>query len=119
LAFELDLYCCEDPCDHNEDPYSFRVSFVLPCWSKRFRDKSFRNFVEKTIRSETPAHIHPKIYWLGIEQMRSFEVAWSEWLIEMACNDVPDIDITNEFILEVKALKNCDQPCNEDDNHHG
>ncbi|HWI93200.1 MAG TPA: hypothetical protein VNT20_18105 [Flavisolibacter sp.] len=114
LAYELDLYCCEDICDHDEDPYSFRVSFVLPCWPKRFRDKSFRAFVERTIRSETPAHIHPKIYWLGIEQMRKFENAWSEWLVEMACNDIPEIQIVNNFIKVVKELKNCDQPCKDD-----
>ena len=114
LAYELDLYCCEDPCDNNEDPYSFRISVVLPCWSKRFRDKSFRNFVEKTIQSETPAHIHAKIYWLGIQQMRQFEDTYSEWVIEMACNDVPDIKIANDFIKTVKQLKNCDQPCEEE-----
>ena len=118
LAFEHDLYCCEDACDHNEDPYSFRVSFVLPCWPKRFRDKNFRRFVEKTIQSETPAHIHAKVYWLGIEQMRAFENTWFEWLVEMACNDVPDILIVNDFIKVVKDLKNCDQPCNENVETH-
>jgi hypothetical protein len=57
LSFQLDLYCEEDPCDHNEDPYSFRTTIVLPCWVKRFRDKTFRNLVEKTIQNETPAHM--------------------------------------------------------------
>lgn len=114
LAYEQDLYCCEDKCDHNEDPYSLRVSFVLPCWPKRFRDKSFRAFVERTIRSETPAHIHAKIYWLGIEDMREFEDAWFEWLVEMACNNVPEIGKANDLIKVVKGLKNCDQPCKED-----
>ena len=111
LAYELDLYCCEDACDNNEDPYSFRISFVLPCWTKRFRDKGFRRFVEKTIQSETPAHIHAKVYWLGVEQMRSYEDAWFEWLIETACNDVPDISLANDFITQVKQLKNCDEHC--------
>jgi hypothetical protein len=111
LANEADLYCCEDPCDQNEDPYSFRVSFVLPCWPKRFRDKSFRRFVEQVIQSETPAHIHAKIYWLGVEQMRSYEEAWIEWLIETACNDVPDVALVNDFIKQVKQLKNCDEHC--------
>lgn len=119
LAFELDLYCCEDPCDNDEDPYSFRVSFVLPCWSKRLRDKSFRNFVEKTIQSETPAHIHAKIYWLGVEQMRQFEDTYTEWVIEIACNDVPEISIANDFIKIVKQLKNCDQLCEEETTNVG
>lgn len=111
LADDVDLYCCEDPCNHNEDPYSFRVSFVLPCWPKRFRNKGFRRLVEQVIQSETPAHIGAKIYWLGIEQMRSFEDAWFEWMVEMAYNDVPDILLANDFIRQVKQLKNCDEHC--------
>jgi hypothetical protein len=111
LAYELDLYCCEDDCDHNEDPYSFRISFVLPCWPKRFHDKAFRRFVEQTIQNETPAHIHAKIYWLGIEQMRKYEEAYFDWIIEMACNDTPDIPYVNALIKAVKGLKNCDEHC--------
>jgi len=115
LAYELDLYCCEEPCDHNEDPYSFRVTFVLPCWPKRFRDKGFRKFVEKVIRSETPAHIYPNIYWLGITEMRNYEEAYFDWLIEMAANDTPDIGICNYFIKQVIGLKNCDEGCDDKD----
>jgi hypothetical protein len=115
LAYELDLYCCEDPCDNNEDPYSFRISFALPCWPKRFRDKGFRRFVEKIIQQETPAHIQAKVYWLGIEQMRKYEDAYFEWIIEMAVNDIPDISIANDFIDAVKSLKNCDEHCEAED----
>lgn len=113
LAFELDLYCCEDTCDNNEDPYSFRISFVLPCWPKRFRDKGFRRLVEQTIQSETPAHIQAKVYWLGVEQMRLYEDSYFEWIIEMAVNDVPDITIANDFITTIMQLKNCDEYCED------
>lgn len=113
LAYELDLYCCEEPCDHDEDPYSFRLTFVLPCWPKRFRNKGFRKFVEKTILSETPAHIQANIFWLGIEEMRSYEDAYFNWLIEIACNDVPDIILCNNLIEQVNTLKNCDEHCGD------
>jgi hypothetical protein len=115
LAYEYDLYCCEEQCHHNEDPYSFRVSFVLPCWAKRFRNKGFRNFVEKVIRMETPAHIRPNIFWLGITEMRDFEDAYFNWIIEMASNDVPDISICNNLTNQVIALKNCDEHCENED----
>ena len=115
LAYELDLYCCEEPCDHDEDPYSFRLTFVLPCWPKRFRNKGFRNFVEKTIHSETPAHIQATIFWLGIEEMRNYEEPYFNWVIEMACNDVPDIVICNDLIKQVNTLKNCDEHCREEE----
>jgi len=111
LANELDLYCCEESCDHNEDPYSFRVTFVLPCWPKRFRNKGFRKFVEKTIRAETPAHIQPNIFWLGITEMRDYEDAYFNWLVEIAANDVPDIGISNKLIESVINLKDCDEDC--------
>jgi uncharacterized protein YegP (UPF0339 family) len=113
LAYELDLYCCEEPCDHNEDPYSFRVTFVLPCWPKRFRNNGFRKFVEKVIRSETPAHIQANIFWLGITEMRNYEEAYFDWLVEMAANDTPDIAVCNNLITQVINLKNCDEECDD------
>jgi len=113
LSDELDLYCCEESCSHNEDPYSFRVTFVLPCWPKRFRDKGFREFVKKAIYAETPAHIQANIYWLGIEQMRSYEEAYFEWLIEMSYDKIPRNSICNDFIEQVKALRDCDEHCGE------
>lgn len=113
FAYENDLYCCEEPCDHNEDPYSFRITFVLPCWPKRFRDKGFRKFVEKVIRDETPAHIHANIFWLGITEMRDYEEAYFNWTIEVASHDTPDITICNTLINQLINLKNCDQHCEE------
>jgi hypothetical protein len=118
LAFEYDLYCCEEPCDHNEDPYSFRVTFVLPCWPKRFRNKSFRKYVEKVIYSETPAHVKANIFWLGITEMRNYEEPYFNWLIEMAGNDVPDIGICNDLIKQLRTLKNCDEDCMDADEPH-
>jgi hypothetical protein len=115
LSNERDLYCCEESCNHNEDPYSFRVSFVLPCWPKRFRNKGFRKFVEKVIRAETPAHIQPKIFWLGINDMRDYEDAYFNWLVEISANDVPDIGISNKLINCVIDLKDCDEYCDDDE----
>ena len=113
LNYELDLYCCEEPCDHNEDPYSFRLTFVLPCWSGRFRNKGFRKFVEKVIHAETPAHIHASIFWLGLTEMRNYEEAYFNWLIETSANDVPDISLCNNLITQLIGLKNCDEHCDE------
>src|SRR5690606_24409845 len=43
---------CED-CDSN-DPYSFRISIVLPAYAKRFFNMDFRRYCERIIRVETP-----------------------------------------------------------------
>ncbi len=62
------------------DPYSFRITIVLPAWSARFSSVEFRRFVEKTLRLETPAHVQPRICWVDEEQMGRFERAYRQWL---------------------------------------
>jgi hypothetical protein len=112
FGFELDLYCEEDPCDNNEDPYSFRVTVVLPCWGKRFRDATFRNLVEKTIQTEFPAHIHTRIKWVGLEEMKKFEAVYVNWLEEMAQNEMPRYEIVNPLIDKLNSIQPC--TCDED-----
>lgn len=107
LSFQFDLYGCEERCDHNEDPYSFRTTVVLPCWLKCFRDETLRNLVEKTIRLELPAHISPRIYWIGIEEMRRFEKAYSEWLAEMANHLIPEYEPVNTLVELLNTLREC------------
>ncbi|WP_456314714.1 hypothetical protein [Pseudomonas shirazensis] len=55
--------CSEDCCLPN--PYSFKISVVLPGYTYRFADVSFRNFAEDVIRQEIPSHILGKICWIG------------------------------------------------------
>ena len=62
------------------DPYSDRVTIVLPAFTGRFRDFDFRNFVEETLRQETPAHILPRICWVNSDDMAEIEKAYRDWL---------------------------------------
>ena len=55
--------CSEDCCLPN--PYSFKISVVLPGYTYRFADVDFRNFAEDVIRQEIPSHILGKICWIG------------------------------------------------------
>ena len=107
FEFELDLYCEADPCDNNEDPYSFRATAVLPCWPARLRDKTFRNLVEKTILTESPAHVQVRIVWLGITEMRRFETAYRNWLVEMAQTEIPGYEKVNPLVDVLNTLKPC------------
>jgi hypothetical protein len=113
LSFQLDLYCEEDRCDHNEDPYSFRTTIILPCWVKRFRDKTFRNLVEKTIQNETPAHIQPNIRWVGIQEMREFEDTYYYWLKENMSTYAPDYEIVNKLVKKLNHIVECGH-CEDD-----
>lgn len=55
--------CSEDCCI--PDPYSFKISVILPGYTYRFSDVDFRNFAEDIIRQEIPSHILGKICWIG------------------------------------------------------
>jgi hypothetical protein len=83
----LDEDCGE--CTGSFDPYSFRITFVIPYWADRFFDMNFRRFVENTIRTETPAHIFVKICWVDFDDMKKFEEKFQTWLGENA-KEIPD-----------------------------
>ncbi len=74
--------CTEPDCDvcGPLDPYSFRVSIVFPGYTPRFSNIDFRKYVEKLIRTELPAHILPRICWIGAEQMSQLEKLYKNWL---------------------------------------
>ncbi|MCA6364285.1 MAG: hypothetical protein IM638_14700 [Bacteroidetes bacterium] len=93
-------------CDIPDDPYSFRMSFILPAWPTRFRSSYFREFVERTIREETPAHIYVKICWVSLQQMRGFELAYRPWLESLNTNEYPDATLTNQLITQMGNLYN-------------
>ncbi len=113
FGFQQDLYCEADACDNNEDPYSFRTTAVIPCWPQRLRDKTFRHLVEKTIQQESPAHVHTRIVWVGIDEMRRFETAYADWLQEMAQTEMPSYEKTNPLIEVLNTLKPCG-PCEDE-----
>ncbi len=50
----------------DEDPYSFRLTYVLQGVLEPFSyDIDLRQFADLTIRRETPAHLLPKICWVS------------------------------------------------------
>ena len=60
--------CTDGPCDTcgEEDPYSFRLTFVMPGWAAPFNENlEMRGFADRTIRQETPSHLLSKICWVG------------------------------------------------------
>lgn len=87
------LPICTENCDGCEgiDPYSFRVSIVLPGWTERYSNIDFRRFMENLIHKELPAHIVAKICWIGYpksydtkeerNEMVELEEAYRDWLL--------------------------------------
>ncbi|MCB0573367.1 MAG: hypothetical protein KDC61_02225 [Saprospiraceae bacterium] len=112
FALEQQKNCLCQSCNHNEDPYSFRATVVLPCWSKRFQSKAFRFYTEQVLRLETPAHIDLRIVWLGMEAMRRFENLYRNWLIGMVENNgTPELEVVNKLVHELCCLKDCTEDC--------
>ncbi|MCM8529268.1 MAG: hypothetical protein NE327_22285 [Lentisphaeraceae bacterium] len=76
------LNACVDPkcvsCSHS-DPYSFRVSVVLPYAVKEFQDMNFRRYLERYIREQAPAHILVKICWIETELIYEFNNLYATW----------------------------------------
>jgi hypothetical protein len=67
--------CLDSDCETcgEEDPYSFRLTFVMPGWISKFKNINFRRYAERIIRTETPAHLLPKICWIGNEIYRGHD----------------------------------------------
>lgn len=80
------LDICTDPSctdcsqDQDNDPYSYRLNFILPAYAGRFQNMDFRRFVEETIRQETPAHILPKVCWIDSDDMAALEGPYRNWI---------------------------------------
>ncbi|TCD10402.1 hypothetical protein EZ449_08605 [Pedobacter frigidisoli] len=90
------------------DTYSFVMTAVLPYWPDRFRDRNFRNFIEKTLREESPAHVAMNICWVSPLQMGQFEKAYKNWLIQInttSSGDVERVQALKNFIEIIQGLR--------------
>jgi uncharacterized protein len=109
-AYKLFKVCLPENCSFcgEEDPYSFRITLVLPFWPDRFSDMNFRNFTSKTIRREIPAHLLPRICWVNPAQMFEFEDAWLKWRQVNAEEDADQDAIrlaNNNLIVIIEKLR--------------
>lgn len=63
-----------------EDFYSLQLSFVFPKGKGRYKDPIFQNFVENTVREETPVHLMPYIHWFDDQEMEVFTIAHRDFM---------------------------------------
>lgn len=91
-------------CPGFKDPYSFRVTAVVPYWSERFRNFDFRRYFESTIRMEAPAHVHVKVCWVTKEQMMKFEKVYKDWLKEIS-KHLPNKNLSKKQNSLVEVLE--------------
>jgi hypothetical protein len=93
---------CSSATCGDEDPYSFRLTFVMPGWTKLYNENlNMRRFAERTIREEIPSHLLGKICWVG-----------NDGFIDNVCNDVIE---TLAGILCKNGLESSGSPPSEND----
>jgi hypothetical protein len=111
------LPVCIDDCDDccTMDPYSFKVSVILPGYTQRFADQDFRNYMELLIQAELPSHIVPRICWIGhrdtheledgeINQLMTLEKTYKKYLTELKDFKVSDTPIKHQTWLEFTEI---------------
>jgi hypothetical protein len=81
----LSMCCCDDDKeptanDYCADPYSMRMTVVLPGWLNVSMDMDFRKFVNNTLRANAPTHVALKICWIGMVQMYEYEKTYVAFL---------------------------------------
>lgn len=59
--------CSEAGCGcGDEDPYSFRLTYVMPGWTEPFSSNmQMRGYADRTIQEHTPSHLIVKTCWVG------------------------------------------------------
>lgn len=78
-AFEYTIQPAEEQ-EIAEDFFNFRMTVIFPSWPARFQDKSFRELTEDMFREECPAHIKTSFLWLSLNQMKTFDELYFNWL---------------------------------------
>lgn len=117
------LPICPDPdCTDcaDEDPYSYRLHIVLPAYAGRFGDMKFRRWAEEVIREEVPAHVEPRICWIGKDDMAELERRYRDWIYLRAGRETADrtkkLTMLRDTLFRVRnvypaqRLNECDAP---------
>jgi hypothetical protein len=108
--YELMSTCLSSDCQFcgEEDPYSFRISVILPAWPERFDNLHFRALFERTLREECPAQIHARICWISNEQMMELDDKYRVWIGARSQKDVDETELRDaqrELILLLQRLR--------------
>ncbi|WP_303924282.1 hypothetical protein [Draconibacterium sediminis] len=112
---------CTDNCESCEpiDPYSYRVTVILPGWTYRFGNMDFRNFMEELIRRELPAHVLARVCWIGEPKgwvddekndMVQFEKAYKDFLLSKTKSGQKQVETKLKKLIEALEQLNSIYP---------
>jgi hypothetical protein len=97
---------------------------ILPFWAGRFTNRDFRNFIEKKIKLETPAHVFLTVCWISPAHMEELELAWKLWHLEAQKSVPHPLHLSQALQRLIEALEKVRNvypagtlhDCDEDDN---
>lgn len=87
-----------------KDPYSFWISIIaLDSWNRCQKENGSRAFFEQLVRRETPAHIGVNFCWLSGQKMYHFELAYKNWLYDLArpAGDKCEVEESQNNLIEL------------------
>lgn len=107
-AIESFLPICTDNCESMcaIDPYSYKITIVLPGYTFRFSNPDFRNYMETIIKEELPAHVLARICWVGERK----------GIVEDSENDLLQFEKSYEEYLKAKTNLIHEQPGDNNEN---
>ena len=84
------------------ESYSLTASFFLSGWQSRFQMLDYRQFAEKVVRENSPAHVAMQCYWLSREDMSEFKTLYYDWRAAKAgsCRDHAAGERPPRYILD-------------------
>jgi hypothetical protein len=77
----------------NRDPYSLQITVVFPNWPARYQSENFKQFVDQTVREQTPAHLTTYVRWLDRPAMDAFEAAYAVWVHQWRNHRLADLGL--------------------------
>ncbi len=96
-----------------EDPYSLKMSFLIPAWSGRFLQDKMRTIFENISRLNAPAHLTIDFHWLNPKEMNDFEAIYFKWLqLKSENSDAKKIDAAAYHVIA--WLRSKKKPNNKD-----
>ena len=82
------------------------ATVIIPAWPRRFSVIRFRQFFERKLREEAPAHVKLRIVWVSIDNMKKFEEAWIKWLDALTkrdgCNYQQNLEELTSVLMTIK-----------------
>jgi hypothetical protein len=104
-AYDLAPVCLEKDCTTcgEDDPYSFRISIVLPYWPAHFNNMAFRSYFEELAREEAPAHCMVKVCWVNQDSMLTLELEYFTWIYALSAYTADPTTVNGYFLTEANS----------------